>query len=294
MTKSMWLGAVAMSLALGLAGAAMAQEDDDADSNWPTTPNEPYTPTAKRIDPNVGLMMQRVATKQGETPRRPNGKPDLTGAWGANWPAPFGNYGRRELDTSEPDQATLQRANQWNKPIYRPENWEKVHALDWSTFDVDPYYNCGRRGVPRLGPPTRIMQNEREIWLMYGSETTRVIQIGAKHGEDDPDYDTYNGRSVANWDGDTLVIDSVGFNDLTWLRWQGYFHSNRMEVRETLRRDGNLMFWQNTVTDPTVLQEPWTSDVSVRRINPNAAPPNEAPVCDERDAEGIFDKYYRG
>jgi hypothetical protein len=292
--KSMWLGAVAMSLALGLAGgAAAAEAGDERPAAGAVTPNAPYTPTAKRIDPNVGLMMSRNQPV-GETPRRPNGKPDMTGAWGANWPPPFGVYGRRELDTSEPDQATLQRANQWNKPIYRPEFWEKVHSLDWSTIEVDPVYNCGRRGTPRLGPPNRIMQNEKEIWLMYGGETTRVIQIGAKHDEEDPDFDTYYGKSVANWDGDTLVIDSVGFNDLTWLRWQGYFHTNRMSVKETLRREGNLLFWQNTVTDPQVLQEPWTSDVSVRRINPTADSPEENPPCDERDAEGIFDKYYRG
>ena len=282
MSKMIWWmgGGVAVALALG-GGAATAQQA------------EAWKPGAKRIDPNVGLAQSRMAPT-GPTPRGADGKVDFTGAWGAGWPSPFGAYGRRLIDTSEPDQATMQRGNQWNKPIYKPEFWDKVHALDFSEIDVDIVYNCGERGVPRLGPPSRIMQTGKEIWLLYGGDTVRVIQIGAKHEEDDTDYDTFNGRSVANWEGDTLVIDSVGFNDRTWLRWQGYFHSANMKVRETLRREGNLLYWQNTVTDPEVLAEPWTSDISVRRLNPNAESPEERAVCDERDAEGIVDRFYRG
>ena len=49
---------------------------------------------------------------------------------------------------------------------------------------------------------------------------------------------TYYGDSVGTWEGDTLVIDSVGFTDESWLAWPGYFHTNNMRVVERLRREG--------------------------------------------------------
>ena len=73
---------------------------------------------------------------------------------------------------------------------------------------------------------------------------------------------------LARWDGDTLVVESVGFNDVTWLGWEGYFHTDEMEVTERFRREGDLLFYSFTVNDPDVLMEPWTSITYVRRLNP--------------------------
>jgi len=87
----------------------------------------------------------------------------------------------------------------------------------------------------------------------------------------------------------------VGFNDISWLQWQGYFHTDRMKVTERLRREGDLLFYQFTVDDPDVLAEPWTSDTYVRRLNANPlARVDEAPPCKEQDLELIVDKYNRG
>ena len=74
---------------------------------------------------------------------------------------------------------------------------------------------------------------------------------------------------LAHWDGDTLVIDSVGFGDRTWLGWEGYFHTDKMEVTERFTRNGDLLYYNFTVKDPDVLMEPWTSYTYVRRLNPN-------------------------
>ena len=64
---------------------------------------------------------------------------------------------------------------------------------------------------------------------------------------------------LAHWDGDTLVIESVGFNDVSWLGWEGYFHTDKMEVTERFTRNGDLLFYNFTVNDPDVLMEPWNS-----------------------------------
>jgi hypothetical protein len=257
--------------------------------------NEPYTPPPQRLDPNLGLAIMR-SVPQGETPRGADGKPVLEGAWSANYPVPVGDGEfHRDVYTNATDQATTQRANLWNLPLYKPENWEKVHALDFSTIEVDPVFACGgRAGTPREGPPTRIALVEDEIWLFYGTDLTRVIKFNRVLDADAADFFTWWGVSSAKWEGDTLLIDSVGYTEESWLRWQGYFHSGLMTVQERLRREGNLLYWQATVYDPDTFIQPWTTDVSVRRAAPRAPAPGEGDVCSERDAESIFDKYFRG
>jgi hypothetical protein len=68
---------------------------------------------------------------------------------------------------------------------------------------------------------------------------------------------TYMGYTVGKWEGDTLVLDSIGFSDETWLARGGYFHSDQMRVIEKFTRTGNTLLYQVTVEDPVVLVEPW-------------------------------------
>ena len=65
------------------------------------------------------------------------------------------------------------------------------------------------------------------------------------------------GYTVGRWEGDTLVLDSIGFSDETWLGRGGYFHSDQMRVVEKFTRTGNQMLYEVTVEDPEVLVEPW-------------------------------------
>jgi hypothetical protein len=79
---------------------------------------------------------------------------------------------------------------------------------------------------------------------------------GRKH--DPNDLTTrYMGHTVGQWEGDTLVLDSVGFNDQTWLARGGFFHSDQMHVVEKLTRKGGEILYEVTVEDPEVLVEPW-------------------------------------
>ena len=80
---------------------------------------------------------------------------------------------------------------------------------------------------------------------------------------------TFMGDSVGRWEGDTLVVDVVGFNDVTWLGYPGWFHTSDMRVVERFRRDGNTLTWQVTVHDPAVLLEPWEAEPRVLRLNPS-------------------------
>ena len=247
----------------------------------------------KRVTPSEGFLATQKPTTP--TPRLPNGKPDMTGSWNSyfNPHASFG-FVIRFPGSLESDQGALQRAFGWNKPLYKPEFWDKVRSLDYSKADVDPVSHCRPVGVPRQASPAKIMQSEHEIALFQSHIRVRTIPLdGRGHQEVDYDESFYDGVPAASWDGDTLVIKSIGFNDITWLQWQGYFHSDRMEVTERLRREGELLFYNFTVEDPAVLVEPWSSDtiVSIQGAD-RYAPLRESPPCEWEDPIG--DLYLRG
>ena len=90
------------------------------------------------------------------------------------------------------------------------------------------------------------------------------------------------------------MIESVGFNDISWLGWEGYFHTDKMMVTERFRREGDLLYYSFTVDDPDVLMEPWNSITYVRKANPNLTRQEEATACDERDINLLVDPYNRG
>lgn len=247
---------------------------------------------AKRVSPAETFI--QTLKPAGQTPRTPDGHPDLTGTWGG-FPPPAGPAGRRSNEALEPDQAVMERGSAWNKPPYKPEFWAKVEGLDFGKVDVDPAFHCVSQGVPRLGPPSNILQSAKEIWFYSGTQLRQIPIDGRARNPDDADYDTYLGIPLGHWEGDTLVIESTGFTDNTWLGWEGYFHSNRMTVVERIRRDGDILHWEATVTDPKVLSEPWTMEPVVRRLNKNpGARINEAPPCNEMDLDQIVDQYFRG
>jgi hypothetical protein len=254
-----------------------------------------YRPAGKRVSPQDGFASQQRSS--APTPRDADGHPDLSGNWVPNFPSPLGTPGLRARGTFEPDQATMQRAAQWNKPIYKPEYWAKVRSLDFGRADVDPVYGCGKPvGVPRQNIPARIVQKDKQIWLLNNVENgLRVIPIdGRARDVQDNEYSSYNGMGLARWEGDTLVIESVGFNDVSWLGWEGYFHTDKMTVTERFRRQGDLLFYDFSVDDPDVLAERWHSITYVRKLNPNAVRQDEAAVCDERDINLLADPFNRG
>lgn len=254
-----------------------------------------YAPAGKRVSPQDGFVMQQQP--RGETPRDADGHPDLSGNWGAAFPNSIGAPGLRRVGAFEADQSAMQRGAQWNKPIYKPEFWEKVRQLDYSKADVDPVYACHRPvGVPRQNVPGRIVQKDKQIWLLNNVENAlRIIPLdGRTRDENDYQYSTFNGMGLARWEGDTLIIESVGFNDISWLGWEGYFHSDKMEVTERFLRQGDLLYYNFTVKDPDVLMEPWTSYTYVRRFNPNPVRQDEALECEDRDLELLADPYLRG
>ena len=206
------------------------------------------------------------------TPRAPDGKPDLSGFWqGPLLRTMFESVGGPPLTPAG------QAAYQYNL-----------------TKSVNPEGLCLFAGIPRAsisGVPFEIVQTSNRVAFLYELMTTwRSIPVdGRPHP---PRLDpSFFGNGIGKWDGDTFVIDSVGFKDqLSWIDDDAHPHSDAMHVVERWhRRDFDHLEHEVTVEDPKFYTKPWT----FKRVFTHMAPGQELMeyACDEnnkdRDALGV-------
>jgi hypothetical protein len=247
------------------------------------------------------------------TPRLADGHPDLNGFWvGGGGDAAVGGFGfggsivLKHGDNVEirvgdnnnghirvdknGNEIAVQRVDP-NPPPYKPELMAKVKELQKNQTSRDPAFSCKPAGVPRVGSPHAIVQTPGMpvifLYQVLAGNTYRLIPMdGRPH---DPDADpSYYGESIGHWEGDTLVVDTVNFNDDTWLGEPGYFHSTALHVIERISRDGDTLHYQATVEDPTVFTRPWVMNPrTVKLTNEHTI---ENPPCSDRDAAVIADE----
>jgi hypothetical protein len=235
-----------------------------------------------KAEPNVN--------KSAPTPRL-GAHPDLSGNYSyTDW---IGNYmtggGRRCGPTEAPD-CTRQdnqtydfelyspsRFGNMGRPTYKPEFWDKIQQLDMWTNKYDPVMTCQPLGVPREGPPRRIIQTDKDVVFIYtggdaggGYGEYRIIPTdGRKHSKNADNEYMYLGDTVGSWQGDTLVLDAIGFTDATWLGRGGFIHSGQMHVIEKFTRQGDALLYDVTVEDPEMFVEPWVLPTRIVTRNPN-------------------------
>ena len=187
--------------------------------------------------------MSAEKAKPGPVPRTPDGKVDLSGIW-----SPDRNFIYDIHDTLEKG-AEL--------PI---QPWAEKLARERLSKD-DPEALCLPTGVPRQAPyPWRIVQTATHMFFLFEGNIHSYRQIfldGRKH-PDDPDP-TWYGHSTARWEGDTLVVDSVGFRDTTYLDTNGLGHSAKLHLTERFKRTGpDTIEWTTTVEDSLFYVHPFT------------------------------------
>ena len=137
--------------------------------------------------------------------------------------------------------------------------WAEKLARERLSKD-DPEAQCLPTGVPRQAPyPWRVVQTATHMFFLFEGNIHSYRQIfldGRKH-PDDPDP-TWYGHSVARWEGDTLVVDSVGFNDRFWFDFAGHPHTEKLHVIERYRRpDVDHLDYDTTVDDPGAYTKPF-------------------------------------
>jgi len=126
----------------------------------------------------------------------------------------------------------------------------------------DPEPFCLPDGAVRLNPlPYKIVQSPKMVALLWEGNThsyRRFFLDGRKHNlEIEPE--SYTGQSIGKWEGDALVVDTVGFNDKTWLDPTGKPHSKDMHLTERYRRpDLGHLNVDVTIEDPEALTKPYT------------------------------------
>ena len=210
------------------------------------------------------------ASDAGAVPRTAGGKPDLTGVWqgGTTQPGPWAE--------ANPGLGVGGSGRNPNAPLVgssndRPAGREGAPYQEWAAAKVleafnrrgidDPTGRCLPAGIPRsvmLGLfPQQFVQTPTQLVILYEYMSTfRVIPFDAEHPDDL--IPSYMGNSVAHWDGDTLVVDVVGFNDKTWLSGTGTFHSDALHIVERYTRvSKDRIDYEVTMEDPNVLTKPW-------------------------------------
>ena len=272
----------------------------------------------------IAAMVAASAALLPTSPSAQNTRPDLNGIWGGGVAKLTPTTCKKELDafpqkserftaggakgglqwiTFEQD-CSIQNRGRINKPQYKPQYWEQVRLRDyyanaggkWMEY-ADPEWLNLPRGVPRLGPPNKIVQSADEVIFLYENQNQfRAIPTDCREHDPVLKYDqSFNGLAVGCWEGDTLVVTSMGFTDKTWLHWSGYYHSNEMVVTERLRREGDTLIYQTTVDDPVMFLEPWTMDAI--RLNLNKTPGlqlmQDVPYND-KSLGNLTDPNYRG
>ena len=225
-------------------------------------------------EPQTTPGEQAQASSPSEVPRTNDGPPDLTGVWqgGTTLPGTWeeANSGLGVGGTGADPTAPALPASQGvitDPAPYQP--WAAARVLE--SFKKrgidDPLGLCLPAGVPRSSIvslfPIQIVQTPTQVIILYEYMSVfRVIPLNADHPDDV--VPTYMGDSVARWEGDTLVVDVIGFNDRTWLTGTGTFHSDALHVTERYTRvSKDQINYQVTMDDPKVFTSPWTINTNM-------------------------------
>lgn len=255
------------------------------------------TVTAQAPPPRgSAALLESLAKKP--TPRLANGRADFNGTWDHLGGIEFVRPQKRAdgsicLIACGPPPAGAPPAPfppvQTDFPKYKPEFLAKVKELAEHQVKFDTVLQCQPPGVPRIGPPGKIVQNGREVVFLYDDVNGaffRIIPIdGRPHRKGLPA--SYLGDAIGRIEGDTLIVETQNFNEETWLTDNGAFHTRNLKVTERFRRRGDTIEYTAIVQDASVLVEPWSPKPQVMWITDQEL--EESPRCDDRDLEHIVD-----
>ena len=195
----------------------------------------------------------------GPTPRTADGKPDLSGVW---WRAVDVDPGKPEwLPWAE--KIARQRAEDNNKD--------------------SPQARCLPPALIRVGPLYELVQSKAYLVVINDDESPgfHQIYIDGRGHPSDPNPAWY-GHSTGSWDGDTLVVDRVGFIDQVWLDQASHPHTDKLHIIERYRRpDLGHLETEITVIDPETLAKPWTT----KRVSDLAQAEISEFICTENNRD---------
>ena len=212
-------------------------------------------------------------------PRAPGGNPDLNGIWqalgSAHWdiePHAAGPSVVRELGALSAVPGGLGVVSGDTIP-YQSEALAQRNANRANRLERDPAIKCYLPGVPRgmyMPFPVQIIQSQEHIMILH--EFAGAVRTVYMEDHMEAPADSWMGWSNGHWEGDTLVIDTTGFNGQTWFDRSGNFHSEALHVVERITpRSPETLSYEVTIEDPNVFTGPWTMSMPLyRRVDENA------------------------
>ena len=202
----------------------------------------------------------------GPVPRLADGHPDLgngKGSWAPRIVDDIAGNGGGEKD-ERTRAAQVKMVDQRVDVPFQPWARNVYQQREATLSKEDPEGYCLPPGIPRMMNtpfPMQIYQLPDRIMQVYegGAHMWRIIYMdGREHPKGDKLNPTYLGHSVGHWEGDTLVVDVVGFNDRTWLDAAGHPHTEQLHVIERYTRlDTNTLHYEATIDDPGAYTKPW-------------------------------------
>ena len=212
-------------------------------------------------------------------PRTPDGKPNLNGVWQAiteaNWdieahsaaPSPVLELG---ATGAMPAGAGIVEGG---AIPYLPEALKKKKENQANRLKLDPEVKCYLPGVPRavyMPYPFQIIQSTKHIMMLHTfAGAVRTVYMAE---QTEAPADSWMGWSNGKWDGESLVVDTKGFNDQSWFDRAGNFHSDALHVVERFTpRSADTLNYEATIEDSKTFSRPWKVSLPLyRRVEPNA------------------------
>jgi hypothetical protein len=231
----------------------------------------------------VGVMVAAISaggqSRAYRAPRTADGKPNFNGIWQAlneaHWDLEAHAAAASpvlELGAAHAVAGGLSIIEGGTIP-YTPAALKKKQEHYANRLTLDPEIKCYLPGVPRanyMPYPFQIIQGPKYIMMIYTfAGAVRTIYMD-EHKE--APADSWMGWSNGHWDGETLVVDTSGFNDQTWFDRAGNFHSDALHVveRYTAASPDHLLY-EATIEDPNVFTRPWKISMPLyRRLEKNA------------------------
>lgn len=219
-------------------------------------------PAAPALNAGGGQRGQQPAAPAPPTPRRPDGKPIMGSIPGQ----PAGRWSGccTELTQGQADKVPFQ---QWARDTYAQRRID----------EFEPHTRCKASGAARqfatpYGTELVEIPDLQRIYIMDngGPMSYRIIYMDGRSFPADI-TPTYYGYSIGRWDGDSLVVESRGFNEKFWIDRLGTPHTHQLKFTERFTRvNMNSMQYQATIDDPGAYTAPWTTNVFNMRWAPEA------------------------
>ncbi len=206
-------------------------------------------------------------------PRAPDGKPNLNGVWQALNEAYWDVEGHaaapgRVLALGAADAVVPGIGVVEGGPIpYLPEAAAKKKQNFENRLTLDPEIKCYLPGVPRatyMPQPFQIIQSSQHIMILH--QYARAVRTIYMDNHKEAPADSWMGWSNGHWEGETLVVDTTGFNDQTWFDRAGNFHSDELHVVERFTpASPDHLNYEVTIEDPKVFSRPWKMNMPLYR-----------------------------